>query len=68
MKKFDFSAILFGLLLSAIALYFMLRPSAATSAPASTVPVVKVGNIAWDQTEMTVADVKIFSDSTGFMS
>lgn len=68
MKKFDFLPILFGLLLSVIALYFMLRPTAATSAPASTIPVVKLGNISWDQTEMTIADVKSFADATGFVS
>ena len=64
MKKFDFLSILFGLLLSVIALYFMLRPSIATSAPSSTIPVVKVGNLSWDQTEMTIADVKVFADAT----
>jgi sulfatase modifying factor 1 len=68
MKKFDFLSILFGFLLSLIALYFMLRPTAATSAPASTIPVVKVGNLSWDQTEMTIADVKTFADATGFVS
>ncbi|MEY3418830.1 MAG: hypothetical protein RJA46_601, partial [Pseudomonadota bacterium] len=68
MKKFDFLSILFGLLLSVIALYFMLRPSTATSAPKSTIPVVKVGNLSWDQTEMTIADVKTFADATGFIS
>ena len=68
MKKFDILSILFGILLSIIALYFMLRPSSAVGAPASTIPVVKVGNLSWDQTEMTVADVKTFASSTGFIS
>ena len=68
MKKFDVTSILFGVLLSIIALYFMLRPSAATSAPPSTIPAVKVGNLSWDQTEMTIADVKTFADATGFVS
>ncbi|MEY3225226.1 MAG: hypothetical protein RL565_1416, partial [Pseudomonadota bacterium] len=68
MKKFDLLPILFGLLLSVIAIYFMLRPSTATSAPASTIPVVKVGAVSWDQTEMTIADVKTFADATGFVS
>ena len=45
MKKFDIASILFGLLLSVIALYFMLRPSTATSAPVSTIPVVQVGDV-----------------------
>ncbi len=33
MKKFDSLSILFGLLLSVIALYFMLRPSTAAALP-----------------------------------
>jgi sulfatase modifying factor 1 len=68
MKKFDFLPIVFGLLLSAIALYFMLRSSTTHSAPASTIPVVKVGNVSWDQTEMTIADMKTFATATGFVS
>lgn len=68
MKKFDILSILFGVLLSVIALYFMLRPATATSAPLSTVSVVKLGNVSWDQTEMTVADVKTFANATGFVS
>ena len=58
MKKFDFLSILFGLLLSVIALYFMLRPSTATSASASTIAVIKVGNVSWDQIR-TVAEGKM---------
>jgi hypothetical protein len=50
MKKFDFTAILFGLLLTAIAVYFMLRPSSSQSAPASSIPKVQIGNLIWDQT------------------
>ena len=68
MKKFDLLPILFGLLLSVIALYFMFRTSTATSAPASTILVIKVGTVSWDQTEMTIADVKTFADATGFVS
>lgn len=68
MKKFDIFPVLFGVLLSLIALYFMLKPSTAVSAPPSTIPVVKVGNVVWDQTEMTIADMKTFADATGFIS
>ena len=68
MKKFDISTILFGLLLSAIALYFMLRSTPSQGAPISTIPTVKIGNLIWDQTEMNIADVKIYSASTGFVS
>jgi len=67
MKKFDFTAILFGLLLSAIAAYFMLRPSPSQSAPASSIPTVQIGNLIWDQTEMNIGDVKGFA-TTGFVS
>lgn len=68
MKKFDILPILFGIVLSIIAGYFMLRSSPASSAPPSTIPVVKVGNLSWDQTEMTIADVKTFANATGFVS
>jgi formylglycine-generating enzyme len=68
MKKFDLLSILFGLLLTIIAAYFMMRPSTANSASISTIPVVQIGNVAWDQTEMTIADVRQFADKTGFTS
>ena len=68
MKKFDLLTILFGLLLTAIAAYLMLRSSTANSAPSSTIPAVRIGNVVWDQTEMTIADVKQFADQAGFIS
>ena len=68
MKKFDFSTILFGLLLTAIAAYFMLRSTPAQSASSSAIPTVKIGNLVWDQTEMTIADVRSFAASTNFIS
>jgi formylglycine-generating enzyme required for sulfatase activity len=68
MKKFDITSILFGLLLSAIALYFMLRPTASQATPSSSIATVQIGNLAWDQTEMTIADVKGFANATGFTS
>lgn len=68
MKKFDILPILFGVVLSIIAGYFMLRSAPADSAPVSTIPTVKVGNLSWDQTEMTIADVKTFANATGFVS
>jgi formylglycine-generating enzyme len=67
MKKFDLSTILFGVFLTAIAAYFMLRPSNSQSAPNSSIPTVQIGNLIWDQTEMTIADVKGFA-ATGFVS
>ena len=68
MKKFDIYQILFGLLLSVIALYFMLRPTPGNSAPNSPVPTVQIGNLIWDQTEMTIAAVKSYASATGFVS
>ena len=67
MKKFDFTAILFGLLLSAIAAYFLLRSPPSQSAPSSSIPTVQIGNLIWDQTEMNIGDVKGFA-ATGFVS
>ncbi|CAM3820194.1 formylglycine-generating enzyme family protein [Polynucleobacter antarcticus] len=77
MKKFDILPILFGVVLSIIAGYFMLRSSAANSNPpstqstiatASTIPTIQIGNVLWDQTEMTIADVKTFAVATSFIS
>ncbi|MEI7432340.1 MAG: hypothetical protein WCL27_17980 [Betaproteobacteria bacterium] len=58
MKKFDIFPIIFGVLLSVVALYFMLRFAPSQSAPASTIPAVQIGITIWDQIEMTIADVK----------
>ncbi len=68
MKKFDFYQILFGILLSAIALYLLLRPSASQGTPLSSIPTMQIGNFVWDQTEMTIGDVKTFAVATGFVS
>jgi hypothetical protein len=68
MKKFDFYQILFGILLSAIALYFLLRSSASQSTPLSSIPTMQIGNFVWDQMEMTIGDVKTFAVATGFVS
>jgi hypothetical protein len=68
MKKFDTLPILFGLLLSVIAAYLMLRPATSQSAPNPTILAVQIGDLAWDQTEMTIADVKGFANATGFTS
>ena len=67
MKKFDIVSIFFGLILTAIAAYFMLRSSPSQSAPATSIPTVQIGNLLWDQTEMTIGDVKGFA-ATGFVS
>ena len=68
MKKFDIYQILFGLVLSLIALYFMLRPSTSHSAPKSSIPTIQIDKLIWDQTEMTIGDVKSFAAETGFVS
>jgi formylglycine-generating enzyme len=68
MKRFDILTILFGLLLTAIAAFYMLRASSANAAPNSAIPTIQVGNLQWDQTEMTIGGVKQFADDTGFVS
>ena len=68
MKKFDIYQIIFGLVLSVIALYFMLKPSSGQSALNSSIPTVQIGNVIWDQTEMTIGEVKGFASATGFVS
>ena len=67
MKKIDFPSIAFGLILLLVAGYLMLKPAASESAPASSIPKVQIGNLIWDQTEMTIGDVKGFA-ATGFVS
>lgn len=70
MKKVDIYQILFGLLLTVIALFFIFRASAAHSQgkPKTSMQVVKVGELTWDLTETTIAEVKTFADATGFIS
>ena len=68
MKKFDISTILFGILLSVIALYFMLKSTPSQGAPTSSIASVQIGNLNWDQTEMTIGDVTNFAKATGFVS
>ena len=68
LKKFDIYQVLFGLALSAIALYFMLRPTSSQAAPSSPIPTVQIGKVIFDQTEMTIGDVKGFATATGFVS
>lgn len=70
MKKVDIYQIIFGLLLSAIAFYFIFRstPVQSQEKPISFIPVIKIGDLNWDQSEMTVGAVKFFAKATGFMS
>ena len=68
MKKFDFSTILFGILLSIIALYFMLRSAPSQSSPVLSMSSVQINDLLWDQTEMTIGDVKTFANATAFTS
>ena len=68
MKKFDIPQIIFGLVLSMIALSCILNPSGSQSAPSSSIPTVQIGNVIWDQTEMTIGDVRAFASATGFVS
>lgn len=70
MKKVDIYQIIFGLLLSAIAFYFIFRATPAQSQvkPISLIPTIQIGSVNWDQTEMIVGEVKAFADATGFVS
>jgi formylglycine-generating enzyme required for sulfatase activity len=68
MKKFDLYQIAFGIALTVIAAYFMLKATPSQSAPNSSIPTVQIGNLMWDQTEMNIADVKAYAVSTGFVS
>ncbi|QWE01770.1 SUMF1/EgtB/PvdO family nonheme iron enzyme [Polynucleobacter sp. JS-JIR-II-b4] len=68
MKKFDVFPIIFGVLLSFVASYFMLRSTLSQGASISTIPTVQIGNLIWDQTEMNIADVKMYASSTEFVS
>ena len=62
------SPITFGILLSAIALYCTLLSDPSQSAPISSIASVQIGDLFWDQTEMTIGDVKTFANATGFTS
>lgn len=68
MKKVDHTHILFSFVLMASALYFLLGSSPSQSAPISLIPTVQIGNLIWDQTEMTIGDVKGFASSFNFVS
>jgi formylglycine-generating enzyme required for sulfatase activity len=49
-------------------LFFLMLQTFASVPPKSSIPVVQVGNLSWDQSEMTIKDVKIFAAVTGFIS
>lgn len=68
MKKFDISQILPPLLFSIVVMYSILMPSQSQGEPTSTIPTVQIGNLIWDQTEMNIADVKLYAASAGFVS
>lgn len=64
MKKFQYRH--FFIFLSII---FLLVESAwVMSNPKSTIQVIQIGPVLWDQTEMTISDVNTFASSTGFVS
>ena len=58
----------FGSVLIASLLYLLLGTSPSQSAPNSSIPTVQIGNLIWDQTEMTIGDVKGFASSSNFVS
>lgn len=70
MKKVDIYQILFGLLLTVIALFFIFRSADARSqgGPKPTMQTLKVGQLNWDLTEATIAQVRAFASATGFIS
>ena len=68
MKKIDHTQILFSFVLMASSLYFLLSPTPSQSTPNSSIPTVQIGNLIWDQTEMTIRDVKGFASSSNFVS
>jgi len=49
-------------------LFFLMLQTFASVPPKSSIPVVQVGNLSWDHSEMTIKDVKIFAAVTGFIS
>lgn len=70
MKKVDIYQILFGLLLTVIALFFIFRssPAQSQSKPKTSMQTIQIGQLSWDLTETTIAEVKTFADATGFVS
>jgi formylglycine-generating enzyme required for sulfatase activity len=49
-------------------LFFLMVPILANGMPKSSIPVVQIGKLSWDQSEMTIKDVQIYASATGFMS
>jgi formylglycine-generating enzyme required for sulfatase activity len=64
MKKFQHIPFFISLSL----ILFLVSSPLVMSNPKSTIPVIKIGQVLWDQTEMTIADVNIFALATGFVS
>jgi formylglycine-generating enzyme required for sulfatase activity len=63
-KKFQH----FLLFITLSMIFSIIHAPVVMSNPKSTIPVIKIGSLLWDQTEMTIADVKIFTLATGFIS
>lgn len=49
-------------------LFIAVQHTLANSPPKSSIPLVQIGNLSWDQSEMTIKDVQIFASATGFIS
>ena len=49
-------------------LYLLVGAPPSQSAPNSSIPTVQIGSLIWDQTEMTIGDVKGFASSSNFVS
>ena len=64
MKKFHHISFFRSLIIA----FLLFESPWVMSHPISTIPVIKISTVLWDQTEMTIADVKIFASATGFIS
>lgn len=49
-------------------LALLLSPLSALTQTQSSIPAVRIGNLSWDQHEMTIGEVKRFANTTGFIS
>jgi len=49
-------------------LFVLFLPNLAIGVSKSSISVVQIGNLFWDQSEMKIKDVKIFATATGFIS
>ena len=68
MKNMNFIQILVSSVPMVGMFYLLFGASPSQSAPNSSIPTVQIGSLTWDQTEMTIGDVKGFASSSNFVS